>query len=164
MLAVGVVALLVLGGLRLAATDAALERRQAVADAATAFATSLMSYDHDDLDATRRQVGGLVTDDYRPDVDDTLDDLGADIVELEATSTATVERVLVQEPTDATTTRVIVVVNATVTSQAGTRQLTGAHLELTLVARDGTWLVDGLRRLTVGEEQIQDPASPEDPS
>lgn len=164
-LAVGVVALLVVGGLRLAASTGALERRQAVADAAATFATSLMSYDHDDLDATRDQVGALVTDDYRPDVDQVLEDLGADIAELQATSTATAERVLVQEPTDGDTTHVVVVLDATVASQAGTRQLTGTHLELTLVDRDGTWLVDGLRRLTPGEERVEDATGPpEDPS
>ena len=161
----GVVVLLVLGGMRLAESPAALERRQAVADAAATFATSLMSYDHADLDATRERLGVLVTDDFRPDVDDTLEDLGADIAELEATSTATATRVLVQEPPDGTTAHAIVVLDATVSSQGGTRQLTGAHLDLTLVDRDGTWLVDGLRRLAGGEERIEDPdPPPEDPS
>ena len=163
--AAGVVVLLVLGGMRLAASSAALERRQAVADAAATFATTLLSYDHAALDTTREQVSALVTDDFRPGVEDTLDELGADITELEATSTATIDRVLVQEPPDGTTAHAIVVLDATVSSQAGTRQLTGAHLDLTLVDRDGTWLVDGLRRLAAGEERIEAPTAPsEEPS
>lgn len=151
---VALLAALVLGWVRAGATSAALDRRRAVAAVAEEFATTLLSYDHEALDATRDALAQLATPSYRDRLDEALGDLGPDIAAAGASSTATVTRVLVEEPVAGGTAHAVVVLDATVTSRSGaTRELADAHLDLALAARDGSWRVDGLRQLA-GEDRV----------
>lgn len=121
--------------------------RAAVAEAATTFASGMMTYAHDDLDALREHVADGATPAFADTVTSTLDgELGTEITDTEASSTATVDRVLVELGGDGRA-HAVVVLDTAITSTAGTRELTDLYVELALVRREGRWLVDDLTRL-----------------
>jgi Mce-associated membrane protein len=115
--------------------------RRDVAGAAGGFAAALLTYDHDDLDASRAQVASLATPSFAEEYATAFDEgLSGVIGELDAVATATVRDVFVGDVDDGRATAVAVV-DATVRSAAGTRELTGSYLHLELERVDGRWLV-----------------------
>lgn len=151
---VGALALVVVAVLGWTRTPGSVAERDRVRDAAADFATGMMSYDHDDLDGLRQRVADGATDAFADVVGTTLEDGLADrITGLGASSTATVHRVLVDTPTDGTA-HAVVVLDVTITSDEGARELTDAYVELTLVRRGGRWLVDDLTRLAAAGDEL----------
>ncbi len=123
------------------------QAREQVRAVATEFTTGLMTYDHTDLDAVRDHVRDGATAEFASTFTTTLDDdLATTIADTEASSRASVDRVLV-EVAGPGTAHAVVVLDATITSTAGSRELTDLYIELALVHRDGRWLVDDLTRL-----------------
>ena len=150
----GAVALVVVAVVGWTRTPASVAEGNRVREAAADFATGMMTYDHEDLDGLRQRVADGATDAFAEVVGTTLDDGLADrITGLGASSTATVDRVLVDTAT-ATTAHAVVVLDVTITSDEGARELTDAYVELTMVRQDGRWLVDDLTRLAAAGDEL----------
>ena len=135
--------------------------RADVVEAASTFAAALFTYDHADLDAARDRLTELATTEFADAYTDAFDGGLADTIrEVEATSSATVREVLVGEVT-ATAASAVVVVDASVTSVVGTRDLTGAYVRLDLDRVEGAWLVERVQPLTAEDESLL-PTGPPD--
>ena len=148
---VAAVVLAVLGWTRTPAGVQAARVRDDVAAAAEAFTTGMMTYDHADLDRLRDRVRGGATADFADSFTATLDgDLGAEIVDTEATSRVAVSRVLVDVDGDDRA-HAVVVLDSEITSTTGTRELVDLYIELAMVRQDGRWLVADLTRLAARE-------------
>lgn len=132
---------------------AATEQRR-VATVASQMGEALLSYDHDDLDASEAAVLALASPDFAEEYSDAFEDgLAAAIADLEATAEGTVTSTYV-EHAFAREARAIVVVDAVVTSTAGTRTLEQAYLEMPLVQVDGEWRVDGITSISALGETL----------
>jgi hypothetical protein len=115
--------------------------RQAVATVSADFAAALLSYDAADLEAARDRVTALSTPSFATEYATAFDNgLRAVIEELGAVATGTVRDVFVAD-VSGTAARAVVVVDSTVQSDAGTRDLTGSYVQLELERLDGRWLV-----------------------
>jgi Mce-associated membrane protein len=141
--------------------DDADERRE-VATAASAFTSALLSYDAADLDAARARVTELSTPDFAAEYATAFDGgLRAVIDELEAVSTATVRDVFVGDVSGSSA-RAVVVVDASVRSAAGVRDLTGSYVQVELQLVDGRWLVSAATAVGAeGEAVTPLPESPD---
>ena len=134
------------------AADAAEQRR--VATVASRMGEALLSYDHTDLDGSEDAVVALSSPDFAAEYSEAFDGgLAAAIEDLEATAEGTVTATYVQHATG-TDARAIVVVDAVVTSTAGTRTLEQAYLEMPLVQVDGEWRVDGITSISALGETL----------
>lgn len=119
-----------------------VDRRDEVAAVAGRFAEALLTYDHEDLVASRDAVTDLATDRFAAEYADAFDaGLGGQIESLEAVSSATVREVFVAR-SDGDTARAIVIADSEIVSSAGSRGAVGTYLDMTLVRLDGRWRVD----------------------
>jgi Mce-associated membrane protein len=119
-----------------------IDRRDEVAAVAGRFAEALLTYDHEDLVASRDAVTDLATDRFAAEYADAFDaGLGVQIESLEAVSSATVREVFVAR-SDGDTARAIVIADSEIVSSAGSRGTVGTYLDMTLVRLDGRWRVD----------------------
>lgn len=118
------------------------DQRDEVASVAGRFAEVLLSYDHQDLDASVDAVRELATADFADEYSGAFDaGLGGQIETLEATSTARIREVFVASFTGDTT-RAVVIADSDIVSAAGSRATVGTYLDITLIRLDGRWQVD----------------------
>ena len=119
-----------------------VDRRDEIASVAGRFAEALLSYDHEDLDASRSEVRDLATSEFADEYVDAFDaGLGGQIESLEATSSATIREVFVSSSTGDTA-RAVVIADTEIESDAGSRATVGTYLDISLVRLDGRWQVD----------------------
>ena len=119
-----------------------VDRQDEVASVAGRFAEVLLSYDHDDLDASTSDMRDLATSDFADEYVDAFDaGLGGQIESLEATASATIREVFVSSSTGDTA-RAVVIADTEIQSDAGSRATVGTYLDITLVRLDGRWQVD----------------------
>ena len=139
--------------------DREIDERRDVATAASTFASALLSYDAEDLDLARDRVTALATADFAAEYATAFDEgLSTVIDELDAVSTATVRDVFVAE-VSGTSARAIVVVDSSVESTAGVRDLTGSYLQIELELVDDRWLVSAASAVGAEDEAVSEPAS-----
>jgi Mce-associated membrane protein len=118
------------------------DQRDEVASVAGRFAEVLLSYDHEDLDASVDAVRELATADFADEYAGAFDaGLGGQIETLEATSSARIREVFVASFTGDTT-RAVVIADSDIVSDAGSRATVGTYLDITLIRLDGRWQVD----------------------
>ena len=141
--------------------DDADERRE-VATAASTFTSALLSYDAADLDAARARVTELATPEFADEYTEAFDGgLRPVIEELGAVSTATVRDVFLSD-VSASSARAVVVVDASVRSTAGVRDLTASYIEVELQRVGDRWLVSAATVVGAEDEAITPlPESPE---
>jgi hypothetical protein len=159
---------LIFGGLqwrRAAGLQSEAGDRQAIATAATQLGTALLSYDYQDIDASRELLREWATEEFGESYEETLDaGLEQIIVSLEAVAEATVIEVYVTE-VDGDEAKAIAVFDSEVRSQAGVRTLEGSYLEMELVRTDGRWLVSAVTAVAAAGDQLETPevATPPEP-
>ena len=130
------------------------DERRAVATAASTFASALLSYDADDLDVARERVTALATPDFAAEYEDAFEGgLRAVIDQLNAVSTATVRDVFVSEVSGSSA-RAVVVIDASVTSDAGVRDLTGSYVQVELEKVGDQWLVSAASAVGAEAESV----------
>jgi Mce-associated membrane protein len=141
----------------LAAAD---DDRQAAARVAGDFATAVLSYDYQDLDGSLDDVLGLSTPDWGRQYEDAwFSDQQPVIEELQAVAEVDVRDVMLGDAQDGVL-PAVVVFNATIRSDIGTRRLGGSYLRLDLTEVDGEWRVDDMAFLASTEQSL-DPATGE---
>jgi Mce-associated membrane protein len=134
--------------------DGDITERRDVATAASTFASALLSYDAEDLTAARDRVTSLATADFAAEYATAFDEgLSTVINELDAVSTATVRDVFVAEVSGSSA-RAIVVVDSSVESSAGVRDLTGSYLQIELQQADDRWLVSAVSAVGAEDESL----------
>lgn len=140
-----------------------IDRRDDVDAVAGRFAEALLTYDHDDLAASRDAVTDLATDRFAAEYADAFDTgLGVQIEALEAVSSATVREVFVAR-SEGDTARAIVIADSEIVSSAGSRGAVGTYLDMTLVRLDGRWRVDDVTSVAnTGSRLDPVPGSPAD--
>ncbi|MGH9244558.1 MAG: hypothetical protein ACRD29_09620 [Acidimicrobiales bacterium] len=149
---VGVVAALQWRDARDLATDR--DRRDDVADIAGRFADTLFTYDFNDLGASRERVISMATDEFTELYDQAfIVGLEPAITQLQAVSEAEVRDVYTTEVSSRAA-RAIVVVDAEVTTTAGTRRLLGSYLEMELVRVHERWLINTVAQLAADNETL----------
>lgn len=122
--------------------QADIDRQDEIASVAGRFAEVLLTYDHEDLEASRDAVRDLATADFADEYAGAFDaGLGGQIESLEATSTSTIREVFVSRATGDTA-RAIVIADSEIQSEAGSRATVGTYLDISLVRLDGRWQVD----------------------
>jgi Mce-associated membrane protein len=126
--------------------------RDRVAQAASALADAILSYNATNLSQSRAKVAALATQDFLNNYDQNFTKaLSGSIVALKATATATVRAVYVANVT-ATSAMAIVVVDFDTKSTSGSRSVVGTHLEMELVRQGGQWKVNTVSLLSVSSE------------
>ena len=144
--------------------DADITERRAVATAASTFASALLSYDAQDLGTARDRVTALSTPAFAEQYATAFDEgLSTVIDELDAVSTATVRDVFVAEVSGSSA-RAVVVVDASVESAAGVRDLTGSYLQIELERVGDRWLVSAASAVGAEDESLTEtaPAPPDE--
>ena len=131
--------------------------RQDAASVAGEFATAVLSYDHRDLEGSVDEVVALSTPDWGREFENAWFQEQQPVVEeLNAVARVDVRDVMLGEESDGVL-PAIVVFNATIESQIGTRRLGGSYLRLDLVRDEGAWLVDDMAYLASTDQSL-DPA------
>ncbi|MEU7891269.1 hypothetical protein AB0B45_00250 [Nonomuraea sp. NPDC049152] len=126
--------------------------RLEVSGAATAFATTLLSYDYKDLQSTRGKVIAMTSGDFLATYDEAFGGpMEQVIVKLEAVSKATVREVYLSELDDAGA-KALVSVDQQVTSKEAVRNVLGTHLKLVMVKQKGGWKVSDVTVLGAAKE------------
>jgi Mce-associated membrane protein len=115
------------------------------------LATALLTYDFEDLDASRDRVLARSTGKFRKEYEDAFESgLRTLLTETKATSRGTVTDIYVSEISDSTAST-IVVANAVADGTAGRRASLSSYIQLDLVEVGGRWRVDGVTNLTFGQ-------------
>jgi Mce-associated membrane protein len=131
--------------------------RRAVASAAGSFGEALLSYDFNDLEAARRRVVRLATENFGRNYSDAFAaGLKEAITQLQASAKATVKDVYVAG-VSGDEAHAIVVLDSEVRSTAGVRQVVGSYLDLTLQRRRGSWKVDSATSIAATRESNTPP-------
>ena len=141
--------------------QADIDRQDDIASVAGRFAEVLLTYDHEDLDASRAAVRDLATADFADEYVSAFDaGLGGQIESLEATSTSTIREVFVSRAAGDTA-RAIVIADSEIQSSAGSRATVGTYLDITLIRLDGRWQVDDVTSVAnAGSRLTPVPGSP----
>jgi hypothetical protein len=148
---VGVVASAVFGVSQRATLAAERRDRRDIQRVSGELATALLTYDYEDLDASRDRVLARATGKFRREYQEAFDSsLETLLTETKATSQGTVTDVFLGD-IDAGTVSVIVVANAVADGAAGRRATLASYIQLDLVEVDGRWLVDGVTNLNFGQ-------------
>lgn len=135
----------------------ARDDRQAAASVAGEFATAVLSYDHRDLQGSVDDVVALSTPDWGREYENAWFQEQQPVVEeLDAVARVDVRDVMLGEESEGVVSA-IVVFNATIESQIGTRRLGGSYLRLDLVRHEGGWRVDDMAYLASTDQSL-DPA------
>ena len=137
-----------------ASTRAELNRerddRKEIEQVAGGLAAALLTFDHTDLDATKRRVLSFATGKFRREYEQAFDGgLRTLLTETKATSTGTVTSIYVGEIADGSA-GAIVVADAVADGTAGRRRTFASYIQLDLVKVDGRWRVDGVTDLNFG--------------
>lgn len=125
--------------------------RREVAEVAGAFSEAILSYDFEDLDATKARVLDLATGDFADDFQQSFEGLSALVEAVKGQATATVQDVFVGDVGDGEAT-VITVVDLAATGASGDRTVPDSYIRLSLVRVDGAWKVDGLTSLNFARD------------
>lgn len=132
--------------------EATVESSVAAQTAASTFVQKLLTYDFDALDEQRDAVSELSTDRFRDEfLAAFTDDLRAAIEQEEASSSATVIDVF-QTPDGDGRARAVVHVESELVSGQGVETSLESYLLVTLIERDGRWLVDEMVSLGSREQ------------
>ena len=132
----------------------ARDDRQDAASVAGEFATAVLSYDHRNLDGSVDAVVALSTPDWGREYENAWFQEQQPVVEeLDAVARVDVRDVMLGEESDGVL-PAIVVFNATIESQIGTRRLGGSYLRLDLVRHDGAWRVDDMAYLASTDQSL----------
>ena len=116
------------------------------------LATALLTYDFEDLDASRDRVLARSTGKFRKEYEEAFESgLRTLLTETRATSQGTVTDIYVSRIEDATAST-IVVANAVADGTAGRRASLASYIQLDLVEVGGRWRVDGVTNLTFGRD------------
>ncbi len=128
--------------------------RQDAASVAGEFATAVLSYDHRDLDGSVDAAVALSTPDWGREYENAWFQEQQPVVEeLDAVARVDVRDVMLGEESDGVL-PAIVVFNATIESQIGTRRLGGSYLRLDLVRHDGAWRVGDMAYLASTDQSL----------
>ncbi|MGW2144017.1 hypothetical protein ACWCOT_06870 [Nonomuraea bangladeshensis] len=123
------------------ALEAERALRLEVSGAASAFSTSLLSYDYRDLQSTRSTLSAQATGDFLTTYDTAFGGAMAQvIVKLKAVAQATVREVYLADVNEATA-HAIVVVDQQVNTSEAIRSVKDSHLKIALVKEKGVWKV-----------------------
>ncbi|WP_431893476.1 hypothetical protein [Nonomuraea sp. bgisy101] len=123
-----------------------------VSGAASAFATTLLSYDYKDLQTTRGKVIAMTAGDFLATYDEAFGGpMEQVIVKLEAVSKATVREVYLSEVDDASA-KALVSVDQQVTSKEAVRNVLGTHLKMVMIKQKGVWKVSDVTVLGAAKE------------
>ncbi|GAA2397810.1 hypothetical protein GCM10010404_64450 [Nonomuraea africana] len=126
--------------------------RLEVSGAASAFATTLLSYDYKDLQTTRGQVIAMTAGNFLATYDEAFGGpMEQVIIKLEAVSKATVREVYLSE-VDEVSAKALISVDQQVTSKEAVRNVLGTHLKLTMIKQKGVWKVSDVTVLGAAKE------------
>ena len=124
--------------------------RQDVAAVAGSFSEAILTYDADDIEATKERVLELSTGDFADEFEASFGGL-AELVETASSSAqATVKDVFVGDVGDGEATA-ITVVDLAADGPSGPRTVADTYLRLSLVRVDGEWRVDGVTSLNFAQ-------------
>jgi hypothetical protein len=116
------------------------------------LAAALLTYDFEDLDASRDRVLARSTGKFRKEYEDAFESgLRTLLTETKASSRGTVTDIYVGEIEDSTASS-IVVANAVADGTSGRRASLASYIQLDLVEVGGRWRVDGVTNLTFGRD------------
>ncbi|MFD1539889.1 hypothetical protein [Nonomuraea guangzhouensis] len=126
--------------------------RLEVSGAASAFGKALLSYDYQDLQATRATLTAQATGDFLATYDEAFGGAMAQvIVKLKAVSQANVREVYLSDVDEATA-HAIVVVDQQVNTSEAIRSVKDSHLKISLVKEKGVWKVHDVSVLGAAKE------------
>ncbi|MDT4925013.1 MAG: Mce-associated rane protein [Pseudonocardiales bacterium] len=128
-----------LAGLRSAATT-----RATVVAVATTYAVDFGSYDYRHLDADFKKVASHLTPSFAANYTKSSDGLKPTIVQYQGKSTARVQGVGVSSATTSSATVIVFLDQTVTTSQSTTPRVDRNRLQMKLVRRNGTWLIENL--------------------
>ncbi|MFG1680153.1 hypothetical protein ACGFNP_08255 [Nonomuraea sp. NPDC049269] len=126
--------------------------RLEVSGAASSFGKALLSYDYQDLQATRATLTAQATGDFLATYDEAFGGAMAQvIVKLKAVSQANVREVYLSDVDEATA-HAIVVVDQQVNTSEAIRSVKDSHLKISLVKEKGVWKVHDVSVLGAAKE------------
>jgi Mce-associated membrane protein len=135
--------------------------RQEIERVSGELAAALLTYDFEDLDASRDRVLARSTGKFRKEYEDAFESgLRTLLTETKATSRGTVTDIFVGDIEDSTASS-IVVANAVADGTSGRRASLASYIQLDLVEVDGRWRVDGVTNLTFGRDSGGAQATPD---
>lgn len=131
--------------------DAEQDRGDDIRAVAGQFTAALLTYDFEQLDASKDRVLDLSTGNFKRQYEQAFTG-GLDVLlkETKARSEATVTDVYLGEVADHTATA-IVVADALAEGTAGSRRTISSYIQLELVKVGGRWRVDGVTNLNFGQ-------------
>ena len=148
---VAVVALAVVAASQRATLAAERDDRKEIERVSGELATALLTYDYEDLDASRDRVLARATGKFRKEYESAFESgLKTLLTETKATSKGTVTDIYISD-IDRATASTIVVANAVADGTAGRRASLASYIQLDLVEVEGRWRVDGVTNLTFGQ-------------
>lgn len=116
------------------------------------LAAALLTYDFEDLDASRDRVLARSTGKFRKEYEDAFESgLRTLLTETQASSRGTVTDIFVGDIDDSAASS-IVVANAVADGTSGRRASLASYIQLDLVEVGGRWRVDGVTNLTFGRD------------
>ncbi|MEU7744772.1 hypothetical protein [Nonomuraea sp. NPDC049158] len=126
--------------------------RLEVSGAASSFGKALLSYDYQNLQATRATLTAQATGDFLATYDEAFGGAMAQvIVKLKAVSQANVREVYLSDVDEATA-HAIVVVDQQVNTSEAIRSVKDSHLKISLVKEKGVWKVHDVTVLGAAKE------------
>ena len=126
--------------------------RREIERVSSELAAALLTYDFEDLDASRDRVLSRSTRKFRKEYEEAFEaGLRALLTETRATSRGTVTDIYVSDIRDATAST-IVVADAVADGTGGRRASHASYIQLDLVEVGGRWRVDGVTNLTFGRD------------
>lgn len=126
------------------------EERRAVGRVAGTFSEAILTFDVDDLDATRERVLELATGDFAREFEEGFAGLAELVQTASSSARATVDDVFVGE-IDGGEASAITVVDLVADGPSGPRSVADTYLRLSLVRVDGEWRVDGVTSLNFAQ-------------
>lgn len=154
-------AFLVLLAVLIVAVVAAVQRQELAAErddrreierVSGELAAALLTYDFEDLDASRDRVLARSTGKFRKEYEEAFESgLRTLLTETKASSRGTVTDIYVGDIADSTASS-IVVANAVADGTSGRRASLASYIQLDLVEVGGRWRVDGVTNLTFGRD------------
>jgi Mce-associated membrane protein len=120
--------------------------RADVEDVAGRFSEALLTYDFNDLDATRDKVLALSTGTFATEYEEAFPGLAELIAQSQSSASATVKDVFVSR-IDGDRATAITVVDAVGNGTGGPRSQPDSYVRLDLVRTAGGWMVDGVTSL-----------------
>ena len=124
--------------------------RRDVADVAGRFSEAILTFDADDLEATKERVLSLSTGDFADEFEASFGGLAEMVETASSSARATVQDVFVGDVADGEAT-VITVVDLAADGRSGPRTVADTYLRLSLVRVEGEWRVDGVTSLNFAQ-------------